>query len=402
MLKILRSSPHKADVTGVPMKDIAFISNEPTPYRLHLLKRLADEQPDLRVHSIFTHTFDTAHVPWQMDLSQIPRTVYFEQESLHHSNSFIQCWKLSGQIVQYLKTRNIKMVVLNGYGDLCRMMIIQWAKKHDVHILLRGDSNIHGQDKITGIRRMVKRMTLRWVAKRITALMPMGRCGQAFFDHWMGKHNLPSFICPYEPNYSQIRTCGPRSCSSFMQEKHFDAHRRHFLFCGRLIDIKNVDLIISAFERICRMRPNWDLLIAGTGPLEGKLKAMVSAELQDRIKFLGFLQFDQTIACYCASHVLVHPPSYEPWALVINEAVAAGLPVIATDVVGAANELIEPGINGLLIKPNDVDALTDAMLQISDGDTAKQMGSKTHEVLQRWQAKADPVMAIVNAANQYA
>ena len=187
-----------------------------------------------------------------------------------------------------------------------------------------------------------------------------------------------------------------------MQEKHFDAHRRHFLFCGRLIDIKNVDLIISAFERICRMRPNWDLLIAGTGPLEGKLKAMVSAELQDRIKFLGFLQFDQTIACYCASHVLVHPPSYEPWALVINEAVAAGLPVIATDVVGAANELIEPGINGLLIKPNDVDALTDAMLQISDGDTAKQMGSKTHEVLQRWQAKADPVMAIVNAANQYA
>jgi len=87
---------------------------------------------------------------------------------------------------------------------------------------------------------------------------------------------------------------------------------------------------------------------------------------------------------------------------VINEAVAAGLPIIATDVVGAANELIEPGVNGLLIKPNDVDVLTDAMLQISDGDTAHQMGAKAREVLQRWQDKADPVMAIVNVAQQYA
>jgi glycosyltransferase involved in cell wall biosynthesis len=144
------------------------------------------------------------------------------------------------------------------------------------------------------------------------------------------------------------------------------------------------------------------LLIAGTGVLEAKLKAMVTQQIKHRVKFLGFLQFDQTVACYCASHVLVHPPSYEPWALVINEAVAAGLPIIATDVVGAANELIEPGVNGLLIKPNDVDALTDAMLKISEGDTARNMGDKAAQVLQRWQDKADPVMAIVRAAQQYA
>ncbi len=388
--------------TWVGMKDIAFISNEPTPYRLHLLKRLADEHPTLRVHSIFTHTFDSAHVPWQMDLSQIPRTVFFKDEALGHKSTFTQCWRLASQITRYIQSRNIKMIVLNGYGDWCRMMIIRWAKKRGIAVLLRGDSNIHGQEQITGMRAMIKRITLRWIAKRITALMPMGRCGQQFFDHWLKPHNLPSFICPYEPDYSHIQNCGPRCCSAFLQDKELDADRRHFLYCGRLIDIKNVDLIITAFERISRQRPNWDLLIAGTGVLEAKLKAMVTDEIKQRVKFLGFLQFDQTVACYCASHVLVHPPSYEPWALVINEAVAAGLPIIATDVVGAANELIEPGVNGLLIKPNDVDALTDAMLQISDGDTAHQMGAKAGEVLQRWQDKADPVMAIVNAAQQYA
>lgn len=393
---------HKADVTWVGMNDIAFISNEPTPYRLHLLRRLAEEHPSLRVHSIFTHTFDKAHVPWQLDLSQIPRAVFFEHEALGHKNTIAQAYKLYNQITNYIQSRHIKMVVLNGYGDACRMLIIRWAKKHGVHVLLRGDSNIHGQEHVKGLHRLIKGITLRWIAKRIIGLMPMGRCGQAFFDHWMPGHNLPSFICPYEPDYGQIRMCGPRSCSAFMQDKKLDASRRHFLYCGRLIDIKNVDLIISAFIRISDKRPNWDLLIAGTGPLEDKLKAMIQPDIKDRVKFMGFLQFDQTVACYCASHVLVHPPSYEPWALVINEAVAAGLPIIATDVVGAANELIEPGVNGVLIKPNDVDALTDAMLQISEGDTAKRMGAQAPDVLQRWLEKADPVMAIVNAAKQYA
>jgi glycosyltransferase involved in cell wall biosynthesis len=384
------------------MKDIAFICNEPTPYRLHLLKRLADEHPQLRVHSIFTHTFDTAHVPWQMDLSTIPRTVFFEHEAMAHKNTLLQAWKLNSQITRYIQTRNIRMVVLNGYGDVSRLLLMRWAKKRGIKVLLRGDSNIHGQEKITGLRRLIKGMTLRWISHQIAGLMPMGRCGQAFFDHWMGDHKLPSFICPYEPNYDQIRSCGPRCCSQFMQDKKLDQTHRHLLYCGRLIDIKNVDLIITAFERISRQRPDWDLLIAGTGPLEANLKAMVTSELKNRVKFLGFLQFDQTVACYCASHVLVHPPSYEPWALVINEAVAAGLPIIATDVVGAANELIEPGVNGLLIKPNDVDALTDAMFTMTQGDTASRMGGQAAAVLERWQQKADPVMAIVNAAARFA
>lgn len=384
------------------MKDIAFISNEPTPYRLHLLRRLAAEHPQLRVHSIFTHTFNSAHVPWQMDLSEIPRMVYFEHEAMSYNNSFLQAWRLFTQITRYILSRNIRMIVLNGYGDACRLMLIRWARKRGIKVLLRADSNIHGQEKTTGTKRLFKGIVLRWISRNIAGLMPMGQCGQDFFDHWMGRHHLPSFLCPYEPDYGQIRTCGPRSCSAFVQDKKLKINHRHFLYCGRLIDIKNVDLIISAFERLAEQCPQWDLVIAGTGPLEARLKAMVTPAMEDRVKFVGFLQFDQTTACYCACHVLVHPPSYEPWALVINEAVAAGLPIIATDVVGAANELIEDGVNGLLIKPNDVDALTDAMLRMTQGNTAKQMGAQAAGVLKRWQDKADPVMGIVHAAERFA
>ncbi|MBL4700529.1 MAG: glycosyltransferase family 4 protein [Phycisphaeraceae bacterium] len=310
--------------------------------------------------------------------------------------------KLVSKITDYLQAHEIKMVVLNGYADVARILIIRWAKKHGVHVLLRGDSNIHGQEKVTGIRRLFKGLVLRWVSRQISGLMPMGRCGQAFFDHWMGAHNLPSFLCPYEPDYKYIRACAGQQSANLIQKYQLDLDRKRLMFCGRLIDIKNVDLIIEAFKRIAAQRPQWDLVIAGSGELEDKLKKMVSTELASRIKFVGFLQFDQTAACYAACHALVHPPSYEPWALVINEAVAAGLPIISTDVVGAANELIEPDVNGLLIKPNDVDALTDAKLKITEGDTATRMGQEAAHVLNRWQEKADPVMGIVNAAAKFA
>ena len=384
------------------MKSIAFICNEPTPYRLHLLRRFVDEQPSLHVHSIFTHTFDKAHVPWKMNLTQIPRTVFFEYEANAYKNSCVKARELVSKITDYLQAHNIQMVVLNGYGDVVRILIIRWAKKHGVHVLLRGDSNIHGQEKVTGIRRLFKRLVLRWVSRNISGLMPMGRCGQAFFDHWMGPHNLPSFLCPYEPDYQYIRACAGQQSADLIQTHQLDPDRKRLMFCGRLIGIKNVDLIIEAFKRIAVQRPQWDLVIVGTGELEDKLKKMVPAALTSRVKFVGFLQFEQTAACYAVCHVLVHPPSYEPWALVINEAVAAGLPIISTDVVGAANELIEPGVNGLLIKPNDVGQLTDAILKITEGDTAQRMGQQAANVLKRWQEKADPVMGIVNAAAMFA
>ena len=221
------------------MKEIAFICNEPTPYRLALLKRLADEQPMLRVHTIFTHTIDSAHVPWQMDLSIIPRTVYFEHEALGKHNTLQQERRLAQQIIKYIKSRNIRMVILNGYGVRAHLVIMRWAKKNKVNILLRGDANIYSRDKKTGLRHFLKRRTLRWISRQIAGLMPMGRCGQAFFDHWMGPHNLPSFLCPYEPDYRLIRQCGARRCSDFLQQSKLVPTRKRLLYCGRLIDIKN-------------------------------------------------------------------------------------------------------------------------------------------------------------------
>ncbi len=384
------------------MGDLAFISNEPTPYRLHLLERLTNEQPALHVHAIFTHTLDKAHVPWDMNMDQLPRPVFFEKEALGQTQSPRQCYRLFKQIRNYLIEQKIQLVILNGYADLTRLLLLRWAHKQGLPVVLRGDSNIHGQSHLPSVRRWVKRRVLGWIGRHIAGLMPMGRCGEAFFEYWMPNHRLPMFFCPYEPNYQAIADCSPEVILQFLQDHQLDPTRQRLLYCGRLIDVKCVDVLLDAFTRVADSQPNWDLVIAGTGECEDSLKNQVPEALKARVHFLGFLQFEQTIACYHCCDVLVHPPRYEPWALVINEAVAAGLAVIATHVTGAATELVHHNHNGLQVEPDDVDQLTEAILRMTQGQTAKHMGQASVEVLAAWQAKADPVAGIVQAMDKLA
>jgi glycosyltransferase involved in cell wall biosynthesis len=118
---------------------------------------------------------------------------------------------------------------------------------------------------------------------------------------------------------------------------------------------------------------------------------MVPPSMRSRLKFVGFLQFGDTAACYRSCHVLVHTSEYEPWGLVINEAVASGLAVIATGVTGAAVELVRHRENGLIISSGSVDSLIEAMLEITQRDAYKQMQTAAPAALAAWRDAADPV-----------
>jgi glycosyltransferase involved in cell wall biosynthesis len=158
---------------------------------------------------------------------------------------------------------------------------------------------------------------------------------------------------------------------------------------------------LDAFERISEYRPDWDLVIVGDGPLRQELQARVPMRVRDRIKWLGFLQFEELISCYHSCDALVLPSEREPWALVINEAVASGLPVIATEVVGAAAELVRHGLNGLLVPPRNLEALVKALIEITNPDRNQQMRGAAPAILQQWRIAADPVEGVRQALRYF-
>ncbi len=380
---------------------IAIISNEPTPYRLHVLKRLTTELDVVKIHNIFTHTISNPSMPWQMKIGTELNSVFFPTHHLIPGRYLSpRNFSLFRDICKYIIKNDVRMVVLLGYNDLTRLMLISWARRKKIPLVLCGDSNIFAEGRQPAHLRWIKRRYLRWILKRLAGLMPMGTCGRAFFRLY-SDHNLPEFLFPYEPDYAALRRPEQGKVDAFCRKFSLAPDRRRLLYCGRLVRVKRVDVLIEAFARIAVARPDWDLVIVGDGPLRAQLETLMPDALRDRIKWLGFLQFDEAALAYHACNVLVHPSEYEPWSLVINEALACDLPVVATSVVGAAVELVCHNDNGLIVPPRSVEALADALWDITIGNRYLEMKSRCAEMLDRWRRAADPVDGVRQALKHF-
>ena len=128
-----------------------------------------------------------------------------------------------------------------------------------------------------------------------------------------------------------------------------------YLFVGRLIERKGIEVLLEAFRQV----RGGELRIVGHGPLRGLVE---SAAAQDpRIRVLGYRDGAALTDAFREAHLLILPSLYEPWGLVVNEALAHGLAVIVTDQVGAADDLIDSGTNGYVVRAGSADALAGAM-----------------------------------------
>ena len=132
-----------------------------------------------------------------------------------------------------------------------------------------------------------------------------------------------------------------------------------FLYAGRLVPVKNISELARAY-RLYReqVEKPWSLRVAGMGPLADDLNGIPGVEL------LGFVQSNDLPGVMGAARCLVLPSLWEPWGVVVQEAAAAGLPVIATHNCGAVTAYLHDGVNGYIVPPRAVE-IAAAMARIS-------------------------------------
>lgn len=160
-------------------------------------------------------------------------------------------------------------------------------------------------------------------------------------------------------------------------------HPVRFLFVGQLIPRKGVPELLDAFSQV----PEGELYIAGAG----RLRPLVNRAVQGgRVTYTGHLDRSSLQRLYADSDVLVLPSRYEVWGLVINEALEHGLPIIATQAVGAVDDLVLDDVNGYVTRTGDVDGLREAMARIAEWDDARWISAATTgmEIAQRWSIDA--------------
>jgi glycosyltransferase involved in cell wall biosynthesis len=143
------------------------------------------------------------------------------------------------------------------------------------------------------------------------------------------------------------------------------------LFCGKLAPWKRPMDLLRAFAQAQAALSSAQLIFAGDGAQRMELEAeSARLELEQRVRFLGFVNQSQLPALYAAADLLVLPSEYEPFAVVVNEAMCCGCPVMVSDRVGAARDLVAPVRADFVFRTGDVAALASA-LQIAFADRQK-------------------------------
>jgi glycosyltransferase involved in cell wall biosynthesis len=183
--------------------------------------------------------------------------------------------------------------------------------------------------------------------------------------------HLPHFCIPYHCNLS----------SFFAVRRYREASEPiTFFFCGQMIQRKGIDLLVLAFERLVASGTNAQLLLVGREAALPKFLQMVSPATRSKIRYEGFQPLERLPEYFGRADVFVLPSRHDGWGVVINQALAASLPIITSNAVGAGLDLVENGINGMCIPANDVNALYCAMKRLaSKPELARQWGERSME-----------------------
>lgn len=148
------------------------------------------------------------------------------------------------------------------------------------------------------------------------------------------------------------------------------------LCVGKLEPIKGVDVLLEAWMRSAPGGAR--LTFAGEGSLAPAVEEVAATRTD--VRFVGHLDEEGLVAAYAEADVFVFPSRSDPWGLVLNEAMAAALPVVTTTAPGAVDDLVTDGWNGLIVPPGDVDALADALRSlVADGARRRSMGANGAE-----------------------
>jgi glycosyltransferase involved in cell wall biosynthesis len=161
-----------------------------------------------------------------------------------------------------------------------------------------------------------------------------------------------------------------------------------FLASGRFVVKKNFTNLIEAYARYRHLSKGspWDLVLLGDGPSRNEITATIHQfGMSGVVHMPGFIQYDSLPDYYGLASAFVHASTTEQWGLVVNEAMASGLPVLLSKACGCVPDLVEEGKNGFTFDPLDQGQLALLMLRMANGDANLEvMGNASREIILRW------------------
>jgi glycosyltransferase involved in cell wall biosynthesis len=279
-------------------------------------------------------------------------------------------------VYSILKRERPDVVIITGWQSLPLLQALWTCMRLHIPRLVRGDSN--ALKKRTWWVRIIHRLLL----SRFDAFLSVGSSNREFYlknGVNVGRvFSSPHFIANqrFLSQYHQVS--GDRG--KIRAEWGIKPDDTCLMYAGKLEPKKRIMDLMQAFDIVIKTFRNVHLLIVGTGELMEKAERF-AREKKLPVSFAGFLNQTEITQAYVAGDCLVLPSDYgETWGLVVNEAMACGLPVIVSDRVGCGPDLVEDGITGFVFPFGDIKALAGRIRDmLSDAGKRLQMGRNAQE-----------------------
>lgn len=271
-------------------------------------------------------------------------------------------------------------IAIPGWADKAGLAALRWALRKAVPVVVMSESNEadHG-------RNVWRELIKRHIVGLCSAALAGGSRAAAYLAALgMPAERISIGYDVIDNGYFRQGAAAIRGDTSVARAA-LGLPERFFLTCCRLIDKKNIAFLLDALAEYRRRAPTgaaWSLVIAGDGPLRAGLEEQArNLGIADAVHFAGFAQYDALPTYYGLASAFVLPSTTEQWGLVVNEAMAAGLPVLVSERCGCSADLVVDGGNGFTFDPTDRSTLVQRLYDIAHKEDLSTMGQRSTEIV---------------------
>lgn len=347
------------------MKKVLFITNLPSPYRVRFFDELAEAAQVTVVYADRAKDHQGREKAW-FENSQ----GRFREVQLKRRVKLFREANLCLDVIDFIKM-DFDEVILHGYSSPTFMLAIGYMKLKKIPFCLEADGGLIQED--SGLKYQLK----RWLVGSASTWLSSGRATTDFLCHYGAVREKV-----YSYPFSSLMASDILAEVPSKEEK--EALRRELgmkessvvLSVGQFIPRKGFDILMQSAHKLGK---DVGIYIVGGEPTEEYLKMQKELDLT-QVHFVGFQKKEHLSKFYRAADVFSLPTREDIWGLVINEAMAYGLPVVTTDKCVAGLELVEEGVSGYIVPVEDVNALTEKTAAILAGDRRK-MGAAALEAV---------------------
>jgi glycosyltransferase involved in cell wall biosynthesis len=370
---------------GEPPLRVWLLTNAPSPYQSELLSAISD-RPDLALEVRFLQSGSPAgRASARRFASRVLRSAtptWLPVEMHLHPRAVWEC--LAGRHDCYVLSglyTNVTFLMCALVLTMRRVPWLVWLER----------PHLDDPKVATWSPRWLASSPIRWIRNRVrSALWSSSNrliCIGTLAREEYRSQGVPAArldVLPYCCDIDRYAAVAPERVRVLKRRLRCEG-QTVFLFSGQMNERKGVDVVLAAFGRVAEECPDTALVLLGDGPRREEFEHLVPFRLRSRVHFAGHVPQEELPDYFAAADVFVFPSRHDGWGVVVNEACAAGLPVIATCQTGAAHDLVVHGQSGFLMQREDVAGFAAAMRHFVDHPQDRvSFGKRSRELVEEY------------------